>query len=183
MSTKVAAMTITNVFDIDKKVIQDDARAIISTFKFIEKVDTSTWKTYRNEEFGFEFRYPGNWVYQELGGKSFGGFVNFYSSGKIPSSQNMVIPDIALSLFPNPKNLDLKSFYLNQSSNWFYASDSQIPFKTTNGLDGEKFIAIYGAGLDDIISIKKDLIVIELQDFNQQHANDGILDMIINSIK
>lgn len=29
-----------------------------STFKFIEKNDTADWKTYRNEEFGFEVKYP-----------------------------------------------------------------------------------------------------------------------------
>ena len=34
---------------------------ILATFKFIDQADTSTWQTYRNEEFGFEFRYPANW--------------------------------------------------------------------------------------------------------------------------
>lgn len=31
---------------------------ILSTFKFIESIDTSTWETYRNDEYGFEFKYP-----------------------------------------------------------------------------------------------------------------------------
>ena len=26
------------------------------------EIDTSNWKTYRNEEYGFEFKYPTNWV-------------------------------------------------------------------------------------------------------------------------
>jgi len=33
---------------------------ILSTFKFIDSTDTSDWKTYRNEEYGFELRYPSN---------------------------------------------------------------------------------------------------------------------------
>ncbi len=33
---------------------------ILSTFKFIDSTDTSTWKTYTNTEYGFEFKYPGD---------------------------------------------------------------------------------------------------------------------------
>ena len=33
-------------------------KRILSTFKFIDLVDTSSWQTYQNEEYGFEFKYP-----------------------------------------------------------------------------------------------------------------------------
>jgi len=34
---------------------------ILSTFRFIEPIDTSDWQTYRNQEFGFEVKYPEGW--------------------------------------------------------------------------------------------------------------------------
>lgn len=43
---------------------------ILSTFKFIEsEVDTSGWKVYRNEEYGFEFKYPLEWMLGETYGQ------------------------------------------------------------------------------------------------------------------
>ena len=41
---------------------------ILSTFKFINVADTSDWPTYRNEEFGFEFKYPGKLELREYMG-------------------------------------------------------------------------------------------------------------------
>jgi len=35
---------------------------ILSTFRFIEPIDTSDWQTYNNEEFGFEVKYPADWT-------------------------------------------------------------------------------------------------------------------------
>src|SRR3989338_8131969 len=38
---------------------------ILSTFKFIEPADISDWKVYRNEEYGFEVKYPKYWHEQQ----------------------------------------------------------------------------------------------------------------------
>lgn len=35
----------------------------------ITEIDTSNWKTYRNEEYGFEIRYPEDWIVHQSGNK------------------------------------------------------------------------------------------------------------------
>ena len=42
----------------------DLTNQILSTFQFIEPIDTSDWQTYHNEEFGFEVKYPS--LYREV---------------------------------------------------------------------------------------------------------------------
>lgn len=41
----------------------ENFNTILSTFKFTEKDETADWKTYRNKEYGFEFKYPA--IYDE----------------------------------------------------------------------------------------------------------------------
>lgn len=36
-------------------------REIFSTFSFVQKKDISGWQTYKNEDYGFEFKYPDKW--------------------------------------------------------------------------------------------------------------------------
>lgn len=47
---------------------QDDMLdEILATFRFFKPVDTSHWKTYRNDEFGFEFQHPTEWEISKEG--------------------------------------------------------------------------------------------------------------------
>jgi hypothetical protein len=42
-----------------------------------EVLDTSNWQTYRNDEFGFELKYPASWQFEELDPNlSFGSFLD-----------------------------------------------------------------------------------------------------------
>ncbi len=44
---------------------REDFYQILSTFKFTDSGDTSTWKTYTNTKYGFEFKYPKSWTATE----------------------------------------------------------------------------------------------------------------------
>ena len=40
---------------------------ILSTFKFIDPLDTTGWKTYNSDKYGYQIQYPQNWNFKEEG--------------------------------------------------------------------------------------------------------------------
>lgn len=71
--------------------------------------ESVNWKTYRNEEWGFEFRYPSDWVVKE---KTFGGYYSKFNvvfrptTGRItqfPVLINIVLPEFVYASFKNIK--------------------------------------------------------------------------------
>lgn len=43
---------------------QQTIQQILSTFRFIDTAVTSSWQTYRNDQYGFEFKYPADWHFK-----------------------------------------------------------------------------------------------------------------------
>jgi len=61
----------------------DVLNQILSTFKFIEKDETVGWNVYRNEEYGYEVKYPKDWVYKEYNNAIYFGTPESKSGGYI----------------------------------------------------------------------------------------------------
>ncbi|MEO8065325.1 MAG: hypothetical protein ABI643_00525 [Candidatus Doudnabacteria bacterium] len=67
---------------------------ILSTFKFTTPssvLDTSTWKTYTNSQYGFEFQYPPSITYQDKSSSSGWGDISFEDANKSSNGFNIKI--------------------------------------------------------------------------------------------
>ena len=54
------------IYKNDNSTSEKEFDQILSTFKFTEEDETADWKVYRNEEFGFEMRYPEKWIIEDM---------------------------------------------------------------------------------------------------------------------
>jgi len=69
---------------------------IVSTFKFIQK-KSADWRTYRNEKYGYEIKYPGEWEYrEEIPQPQYFGLMTYFSDaeGKHVLTIENPIPEI-----------------------------------------------------------------------------------------
>ena len=97
---------------------------------FPEEIDTSGWKTYSNEKYGFEVKYPSVWQYEEEK-MSVGDRVTFY---KEPSDPTYF--EIGINLkgdFPSAeaqctesKEIEIAGIKTRKTNHWAYASFSSF---------------------------------------------------------
>ncbi len=130
------------------KTNSNDFDEIISTFKFISTStpDTSGWKTYRNDEFGFEIKIPNNWIIQKQNPDKLEGDLVFISP-ETKASEDQNDKNCEISII---KNCVMEHYVGIAGEIIFYGKDSEDGKDQTNivSADGIKF-KVYREDLGD----------------------------------
>ena len=94
----------------------DVENKIIPTFKFLAEDETANWKTYRNEEYGYEMKYPREWKLSVTPPNEFSPQGDWGKQiGELAVLQNPAVEEpycnLHLTIYSNPKNLSIRDFY------------------------------------------------------------------------
>ena len=148
---------------------------ILYSFKFIEFTDTliSNWKTYRNEEFGFEIKHPENW------GASTGEPKPWHKDvlGKVyvtgHSIEDPYYAPIAITILNNEKRLSIKKWYQEYYPNGDVSRLQEVKFDKTNGM---RKLSLWNDGLDGFyFSNENRIYSVSIMDLQKNAENQIIM--------
>ncbi|MDP3735602.1 MAG: HEPN domain-containing protein [bacterium] len=155
----------------------------------LSSIDTSDWKTYRNEEYGFEFQYPSTWSIRTDGINDLSLLrpgMKLPSKENLPSHDGVYWGDILIDIFSNPDNLSIEE-YLSKPGNTWKPFDQNLPFDQIaikNG--GEIFIFrnIPGFFISSFAYIKGKRPIIEIADIDiEDEFREEIFNHILSTFK
>jgi len=142
-----------------------------------DEIDTSDWKTYRNEEYGFELRYPGGWEYEKKVYRDED--ENIVDTGLIihfNTNQKMFF-EFSASTLAQAKNLD-KTYYYEPSyllTPIYFKESPYFSFMSSEKWEYEKDIF---EGKKDKKSCKREHTYLLCYDYNLPGASFNRYDMI-----
>ncbi len=125
---------------------------ILSTFKFIEKGETVNWNTYRNEDYGYEIKYPSDW-YKRYDGD----IIEFQNvDGKLYISTGGPCADcvksegvrVSIEVKDNFQKLSLNNFVRQQHKWYFDEGLYSTKDRIVGGANALEFVADIDVGAD-----------------------------------
>jgi len=146
---------------------------VIIPVVFEDYIDISDWKVYRNEEYGFEVKYPNDWAISD---HSSGLLVLKNTQEKINSAQSFFVINIKENYEINPETSDITMEKIN-----------------LDGRLGYKYFYQEGAGISEIVLIQSGRDTLELSsdyfasngsNFNDRKiAIQGVINPILSTFK
>ena len=147
----------------DNEIVSDDD---------VLKIDTSDWKTHRNEEFGFEMRYPEDWdifieEYESRWHETVLGRIVISGSAKDP-----FYAPLSITIRSNEEKLSIKGWYQKNYPNGDISRLQEVRFDKTNGI---RVLSLWSDGLDGFYFSNEDKIYsVSIMDL-QENAENQIM--------
>lgn len=146
-----------------------------------EEVDTSDWKTYRNEEYGFEFKYPKELVIRKIEDRISIGRKDEDVYGEAQKLGYKYLGDVFLKVFVNNTHLSARDYYSEFNGNIFFNENTFLQLKLNNH-DVYKFIAVPGFVKTNIYIIPIDNLLIEVTEIDHSYYLEGVISSL-NKLK
>lgn len=159
------------------KMSQDSNESILSDFwqkkrpNQVEVADTKNWKTYRNEEYGFEFKYPKDFTIIKEGNSL---SIESIESMKCRDEATECTSEVQVYIHNNPKKLLAKEYY--NSDKWkLFDNPNEDKEIIIDGKTAFKAYPITGiaASVNVIIPIDENFILFET--FREEEVLNQIL--------
>lgn len=149
-------------FDPQNSNVSNEVEKILSSFQFVSRLDMSDWKTYSNEDFGFEVKYPTAWIPVPYGTES---KIGFRDASVMPNDVNWVPVWIAIRDYKNNEDLSKKTTGEDEALIQEFQGES---FSTDGGVTGYYFRSLPGVVTLDVVVLMKDGKVYEISKINNQ---------------